>query len=146
MNDRALLPTIDALKDQAKRLRATLEASGTPTSHSRSLELLSHQHGFKNWNTLHAALGNRPPERSLMIGQRVNGHYLGQYFEGEVIGVQNLAQSNKYRVTFVFDDAVDVVTFEGMSNFRKRVSCVIGSDGTTVEKTSDGRPQLYLNT
>jgi len=144
MNSPALLPSIDALKNQAKRLRAKLEGNGNSIGHSQSLELLAHQHGFKDWNTLHATIGNRPPAAPVFLGERVRGHYLGRYFEGDVIGVQTLVHSDRFRVTIVFDDPVDVVTFEGMSNFRKRVSCTLGSDGSTTEKTSDGRPHLTL--
>ena len=61
MNGSTLLPSIDALKRLAQRLRQELADAGTVISHSRSLELLAHQHGYKDWNTLHAAIGNRPP-------------------------------------------------------------------------------------
>ena len=54
------LPSIDRLKTQAKRLRANLAKSGTDIAHGKALELLAHQHGFKDWNTLHAAVGNGP--------------------------------------------------------------------------------------
>ncbi len=141
----SLLPSIDVLKNQAKRLRADLNAGGTPIGHSRSLEILAHQHGYKDWNTLYAAAGNRPPACPVGLGQKVAGTYLGQPFKGEVIAVQSLAGSGRFRVTFDFDQAVDVVTFDSFSAFRKRVSCVIGRDGRTVEKTSDGQPQLRLN-
>lgn len=85
--------------------------------------------------------GNVSP---VWIGQRVRGTYLGQSFEGEVIGVQSLVHSDRYQVTIVFDNAVDVITFEGMSNFRKRVSCTIGMHGRTFEKTSNGLPHFVL--
>ncbi len=144
MNESVILPTLPALKDQAKRLRAQLQLSGTQIGHGQSLELLAHQHGYRDWNTLHAAVGNRPPDAPVQLGQRVCGTYLGQPFEGEVLGVQSLVHSDRHRVTLVFDDAVDVITFEGMSNFRKRVSCTIGADGRTLEKTSNGCPHLVL--
>lgn len=138
------LPTLDELKAQAKRLRSTLQAQGTIIGHSKALELLSHQHGFKDWNTLHAAIGNRPPPARLKLGDRVHGHYLGQPFKGEVLGVQNGATPERLHVTFLFDDPVDVVKFDSFSAFRKRVSCIINRAGATVETTSDGRPQLSL--
>ena len=144
MNGYHPLPSIENLKDQAKRLRAELEATGQPTGHSRSLELLAHQYGYNDWNTLHAAIGNRPPPSPVTIGARVQGQYLGQAFAGEVIGVRMLGASGKCRVTFDFDEPVDVVTFASFSNFRRRVSCVIDEHGVTAEKTSDGRPHLKL--
>ncbi len=145
MNGTSHLPSIEHLKAQAKRLRARLEADGQPVGHSRSLELVAHQYGFKDWNTLHAAVGNRPPPCPVMMGQLVRGSYLGQAFTGEVIGVQALTASDRYRITLLFDDPVDVVTFESFSAFRRRVTCTIDSRGVTAEKTSNGRPHLRLD-
>lgn len=138
------LPGLDELKTQAKRLRSTLQAQGTIINHSKALELLARQHGFRDWNTLHAAIGNRPPATRLKLGDRVYGHYLGQPFEGKVLGVQDGATAGRQHVTFLFDAPVDVVKFDSFSAFRQRVSCIVGRTGTTVEKTSDGRPQLSL--
>jgi len=144
MNGSLPLPSIDALKGQAKRLRAKLETDGAAIGHGKSLELLAHQYGYKDWNTLHAAIGNRPPPSPVAIGERVRGHYLGQAFKGEVTGVQVLPRPGRFRVTLNFDEAVDVVTFESFSNFRRRVSCIIDSRGVTAERTSNGRPHLLL--
>jgi hypothetical protein len=144
MNGSLPLPSIETLKDQAKRLRAKLETEGKPIGHSQSLELLAYQYGYKDWNTLHAAIGNRPPPCPVALGAPVRGHYLGQAFEGAVIGVQVLTPPDRFRITLVFDEPVDVVTFESFSAFRKRVSCVIDRQGVTTEKTSDGRPHLQL--
>ena len=139
------LPSLDALKDQAKRLRAGLAADGQDITHSKSLELLAAQYGFRDWNTLHAVVGNRPPLNPWMLGSRVKGHYLGQPFEATILGVQAVtAQPGRYRLTLDFDEAVDVVTFDSFSAFRKRVHCTIDETGRTVEKTSNGRPQVEL--
>ncbi len=145
MNGLSCLPTIDAAKAQAKRLRAKLADDGATVGHSRSLELVAHMHGFKDWNTLHAAIGNRPRSSPVVPGQRVSGCYLGQRFDGQVIGVQNLSHPGRFRVTCKFDEPVDVVTFERWSAYRQRVSCVIDGTGTTVEKTSDGRPHMSID-
>lgn len=137
-------PSIEALKAQARRLRATLSAEGDAITHSKSLELLSHQYGYRDWNTLHAAVGNGPPPCPAALGARVRGHYLGQTFEGDVIGVQTLTSPDRFRVTLNFDEPVDVVTFGSFSNMRRRVSCVIDGSGRSIEKTSDGRPHMQL--
>jgi hypothetical protein len=51
-------------KLMAKRLRADLAARGLTISHSEALELVAHQHGARDWNTLAATTRNgRPPER-----------------------------------------------------------------------------------
>ena len=144
MKRSTLLPTIDALKLQANRLRQELADAGTVIGHGRSLELLAHQHGYKDWNTLHAAAGNRPPASPVVAGQRVSGHYLGQPFEAEVKALETFSHANRSRIVLHFDEPVDVVTFESFSAFRQRVSCYIGSDGMTAEKTSNGEPQLRL--
>lgn len=138
------LPTIEALKDQAKRLRADLLAEGNAITHCRSLELLAHQYGFKDWNTLHAKVGNRPPPCPVELGVKVRGDYLGQAFSADVIGIRTLMSPDRFRVTLQFDEPVDVVTFDSFSNWRRRVSCVIDRSGKTVEKTSDGRPHMQL--
>ena len=139
------LPSLDTLKDQAKRLRARFADEMQPVSHSRALELIAAQYGFRDWNTLHAAVGNRPPFDPWMLGSRVRGTYLGQPFDAEVIGVQALtAQPGRYRMTLHFDTPVDVVTFDSFSAFRQRVNCTVDETGRTPEKTSNGRPHLEL--
>ncbi|WP_077500485.1 glyoxalase superfamily protein [Sinorhizobium sp. A49] len=139
------LPSLDALKDQAKRLRSRLSTEGEDISHSRSLELIAAQYGYRDWNTLHAAAGNRPPFNPWMLGSRVKGLYLGQPFEGEILAVHALtAQPGRYRLTMKFDEPVDVVTFESFSAFRQRVTATVDETGRTIEKTSNGRPQLEL--
>jgi len=143
MNGTIQLPSIDELKAQAKRLRVRLGEDGHEIGHSKALELIAQQYGYRDWNTLHAAVGNRerPP---VTLGARVAGRYLGQSFAGEVIAVADLQGSGRYRVTLQFDEPVDVVTFDSFSAFRRRVTCTIGRDGRTAEKTSNGLPQLEL--
>ncbi|PST18740.1 hypothetical protein C7U60_18095 [Mesorhizobium plurifarium] len=138
------LPSLDALKDQAKRLRSRLAPEGGEISHSKSLELIAAQYGYRDWNTLHAAVGNRPPFNPWMLGSRVRGHYLGQPFEAEILSVQALGATGRYRLTFRFDEPVDVVTFESFSAFRQRVTATVDESGRTVERTSNGRPHLEL--
>ena len=140
------LPSLDVLKDQAKRLRDTLGRQGTAINHSKALELIAAQHGFRDWNTLMGAIGNRPSARSYAIGDQVIGHYLGQMFTGTIIGVQTLTNAHgRYRVTFDFDEPVDVITFESWSAYRKRVTCTLDEEGVTLEKTSNGKPHMVLS-
>lgn len=139
------LPSIDALKQQAKRLRAGLDKDGDFLTHSESLELIAKQYGFRDWNTLHAAAGNRPPIQRFHLGARVKGRYLGQPFTGEVISLRSMPPDH-LRVTLKFDQPVDVVSFESFSAFRSRVSAVINAEGVTAEKISGGAPQLVMET
>jgi hypothetical protein len=144
MNAHRTLPSLDDLKAQAKRLRDSLSRDGMAVSHSRSLELLAHQQGYKDWNTLFAALGNRPRSFRLELGAHVRGEYLGQPFKAEVIGLGRLGKEDRYRVTLKFDKPVDVVKFDSFSAFRQRVSAVVDGSGVTAERTSAGRPHLRL--
>ncbi|MDK3071501.1 glyoxalase superfamily protein [Sedimentitalea sp. JM2-8] len=132
------------LKIQAKALRTALAGSGHAVSHSQSLELLARQLGHRDWNTLHASIGNAPPV-PFHLDQRVSGTYLGQRFQGDIIGLREMAGGTHYRITLRFETPVDVIRFEGMSNFRTQVSAVIDRRGRTVEKTSDGQPHLVLD-
>jgi len=138
-----LLPSLDTLKSQAKALRTSLTEQGQNIGHSQALELLAKSHGFRDWNTLHAAVGNapRPP---VMVGQMVAGKYLKQAFVADVLGVEVLS-AGRYRVTFDFAEAVDVVTFDSFTNFRKRVTKIVDSQGRSFDKTSDGVPHLILD-
>jgi hypothetical protein len=146
MRDHTPLPNLSTLKDQARRLRTRLEANGDTIGHSKALELVAAQYGFNDWNTLHAALGNRPGPESLGPGSRVTGAYLGQPFAGRIVGIQALTSApGHYRVALDLDEAVDVVTFDSFSSFRKRVNGTIGKDGASRERTSNGRPQLELS-
>lgn len=144
MNATTPIPSIEALKGQAKRLRARLADDGHPVPHSQALEIIAGQLGYQDWNTLHAAAGNRPSGSPLAIGQRVAGRYLGQAFDGEVIAVAQHQTADRFRVTIKFDEPVDVVTFESFSSFRQRVSCTLDRDLTSAEKTGDGQPQMRL--
>lgn len=138
------LPSIPDLKAQAKRLRLELSSPDNPMTHSRSLEILSHQLGFKDWNTLHAAAGKRIEFLKLALGQTVNGTYLGQSFKAVVKSAEAYGSHGYQRIALHFEDPVDVVTFESFSAFRQRVSAVIDAQGKTIEVTSSGEPQLSL--
>lgn len=137
------LPSIEEFKDQAKRLRKSLAQAGTEVGHSKSLELVAQQFGFKDWNTLHAARGNQGARRPFALGDRVLGSYLKQPFRGEVVGIRSFGPG-MVRITIHFDEPVDVVIFDSFSAFRQRVSGIINEDGLSPEKTSDGVPQLIV--
>lgn len=136
--------SVEELRQQAKRLRNRLAHEGAPVSHGRALELIAAQYGFKDWNTLYAWAGNTPPAPAFAVGQRIAGTYLGQEFLGEIIGLNRLSHTGKYRVTIQFDDPVDVVTFDSFSAFRHRVSAVVDETGISAEKTSNGEPHMQL--
>jgi len=55
------LPSAAQVKDQAKRLRTKMSEDGASIGHAKSLELVAHQHGFRDWNTMFAAIGNGRP-------------------------------------------------------------------------------------
>ncbi|WP_425044428.1 glyoxalase superfamily protein [Primorskyibacter sp. S87] len=134
-------PPVEELKAQANRLRQELRRDGTELSHSAALELVAHQHGARNWNTLRSQAGNR---MRLNVGDRVAGRYLGQSFAGTVRALSVIGDSDHRRVTVQFDEPVDVVRFESFSAMRQRVSGEIGWDGRSTRCTSDGAPQLVI--
>lgn len=136
--------SLESLKSQAKSLRQSLAATGHTVSHAQSLELLAKQLGHRDWNTLHASVGNAPPIL-FQVGQAVSGHYMGHAFTGTLKQVNILQDGAYHRLTLRFDEAIDVIPFEGMSNFRQQVTATVDRRGVTAEKTSDGRPHLVLN-
>lgn len=138
------LPPLATVKNQAKALRSALATDGTAISHSKALELIAHQYGYSDWNTLYAAIGNRPPASPLMIGRAVSGRYLGQSFRAEIIGVQAFKTSSRFRLTLDLDVPIDVVTFDSFSSFRKRINCTVDQNGISAERTSNGEPQMVL--
>ena len=135
-------PAVSAMKQQARRLRATMQESGTPLTHSAALETVARQHGHRDWNTAQAAARWKNPAR-WQIGQAVHGRYLNQPFTGR-IKAANEGIGGFWRLTLQFDAPVDVVTSRHFSNFRSQVRCVINAQGATTEKTSDGTPHLTL--
>ncbi|TMV04854.1 hypothetical protein FGK63_17385 [Ruegeria sediminis] len=141
MTDSGNIAPLAELKAQAKRLRDRLRGTGLQLSHGESLELVAHQHGVRDWNTLHAMAGNR---MQLRVGDRVQGRYLGQPFTAEIRGLTTLGDGAHRRITLHFDEPVDVVTFDSFSSYRQRVSGEIGWDGRSPRRTSDGEPQLVV--
>lgn len=139
------LPTLPAVKAHAKRLRSTLQDAGTLVSHSKALEMLAHQYGFKDWNGFRTKLPTSEftVPNGYHIGDRVQGRYLGQSFQAKIHSVEKIG-TEYTRLVLDFDKAVDVVTFDSFSSFRKRIQCVIGTQGCTPQKTSNGEPQLCL--
>ncbi|WP_420585780.1 glyoxalase superfamily protein [Ruegeria sp.] len=132
---------IEELKAQARRLREKLRITGVQLSYSEALEMLAHQHGLRDWNTLSAMAGNR---MHLRVGDRVKGRYLGQPFTAEIRSLTKLGDGAHRRLTLQFDAPVDVGRFDSFSSFRQRVTGVIGWDGLSARKTSDGEPQLVV--
>ncbi|WP_420335964.1 glyoxalase superfamily protein [Roseibium sp.] len=137
------LPSVSELKSQAKRLRRALNDNGQSLSHSQALELVSAQHGFRDWNTA-CATASQPNDVQFLVGSRVSGTYMQQPFKGEIKALSKTGPKDQYRVTVQFDEPVDVVTFDSFSAFRSRVTCLVQSDGVAVKKTSNGEPYMRL--
>lgn len=136
-------PSAMQAKDLAQRLRTKMAEDGTPIGHAKSLELVAHQYGFRDWNTMLAAIGNRPP-RDWAAGDKVSGTYLSQPFTGRIVSV-SMVRPGWFEVELHLDQAVDVVTSTAFSNLRTRIRGVIGPKGHTMERTSDGQPHLYID-
>ncbi|MEE2526092.1 glyoxalase superfamily protein [Hyphobacterium sp. HN65] len=139
------LPSLADLKAKARRLRNALAEDGDFIKHGESLELVARQYGYRDWNTLHAAAGNRPP-LPLAVGGTIGGRYLGQAFKARIVALQPLGGDEAYmRISLDLDEAVDVVTFESFSAFRRRIQATIKRNGETVTRTSNGEPHLRLD-
>ena len=136
--------TLKDLKQQARRLRSGLADDLTTISHSKSLEMMAHQRGYKDWNTLHASISNRPALETLELNETVQGVYLGQAFKGELVSIKILKSGYAYHVSIQLEKAIDVVTFDSFSNFRRRLSCTVDANGISPAKTSNGKPHMAL--
>jgi hypothetical protein len=137
------IPSAAQAKDQARRLRTQMAEDGASIGHAKSLELVAHQHGFRDWNTMFAAIGNGPP-KGWAIGDKVSGTYLSQPFAGHVVSI-SIVRPDWFRLELQLDEAVDVVTSDGFSNFRSRIRGVIGPKGHSLERTSDGQAHLQID-
>ena len=138
-----VLPTLIEAKTQAKQLRKDLAAEGVQISHAQALERIAHGGGFRDWNALHAAIRDIPPE-GWHSGGRVDGTYLSQPFTATVLSAEQL-HPGWFRLVLDLDNAVDVVRFESFSNFRKQIRVVVGPSGQSKERTSDGTPHVVLH-
>lgn len=134
----------ETLKSEARALRAERSATGAPITHSEALELVAHDHGFRDWNTAVGSL-KQPVATPVQVGDKVAGRYLKQAFTGQVIAVAMQPGGNLFKVTVVFDRPVDVVTFESFSAFRTRVSVLVDPYGVSPATTSDGEPHMRLH-
>jgi hypothetical protein len=144
MSVKQSLPTPEALKLQAKRLRSGLEKQGDFISHAEALELLAAQFGYRDWNTLRAAADQPSDAAPYGVGDRVKGRYLGQAFTGEILGVRRLGAGARHQLVIEFDTPVDVVKFDSFSSPRRRIDYLVDTQGRSWEKTSDGEPHLQL--
>ncbi len=136
------LNSVSEAKSKAKALRDALVGQGTRISHAQALELVAHQDGARDWNTLHAKLSRAEP-RTLQLGDEVRGKYLGQTFVGRIVALSKIGLN--VNVSIQLDMPIDTVRFESFSNLRRRIRGVIGPDGRSLQKTSDDVPQLVIN-
>ncbi|QUJ77309.1 hypothetical protein KDD17_04690 [Sulfitobacter albidus] len=136
------LPPRDALKRQAKALRADLAAQGTTMTHAASLETVAHQWGMRDWNTL--AAKSEATATVWHPAQRVKGTYLGHPFTGTLKAAQMNA-GGFWRVTVRFDVPIDVVSSDQFSALRRQVNATLTADGRTVETISTGVPHMELH-
>ena len=137
------LPSAFQAKDQAKRLRAKMVDAGAPIGHAKSLELIAHQYGFRDWNTMIAAVGNGPPQ-DWVPGNVVSGTYLSHPFKARVVSVEGV-KPGWFKLALHLEEAIDVVTSDGFSNRRTRIRGIVGPKGHSTERTSDGQPHLQVD-
>ncbi|MEM1265120.1 MAG: glyoxalase superfamily protein [Pseudomonadota bacterium] len=136
------LPTLTDAKAAARQMRQDLAAEGVEITHAQALERIARRHGFRDWNTLYAAIRHTAPA-GWSVGGRVKGRYLAHPFEATVLSAEPLTPG-WFRLVLRLDDAIDVVRFESFSHYRKQITCVVGPNGHSKERTSDGTPHLVL--
>ena len=136
------LQSVKDAKSQARALRESLAAQGTTITHARALEVVAHQNGARDWNTLQAKLSAAEP-RPFNLNDEVRGHYLGQEFTGRIVALSKVGSN--MQVSAQLDEPVDTVTFESFSNMRSHIKGVVGPDGRSTRKTSDGSPHLTID-
>lgn len=136
------LDSVSEAKSKAKALRDALVGQGTRMSHAQALELVAHQDGARDWNTLHAKLSRAEP-RTLQLGDEVRGKYLGQAFMGRIAALSRIGLN--MNVSIQLDVPVDTVRFRSFSNMRRRIRGVVGPDGRSEQKTSDDLPVLVMD-
>lgn len=141
MTTQTQIPSRDVLKAQAKTLRKDMAARGQSMSHAEALETIAHQWGARDWNTAVALSAKATP--GWAPGMRVQGRYLGHPFEG-VVKAARQSSAGFWSLTLRFDAAIDVVSSEHFSAFRRQVNATLNADGHSPQKTSDGQPHLVL--
>lgn len=135
--------TLAAAKAEARALRARLAETGTPISHAQALERTAHAHGFRDWNTLRAALGD-DWTATLRPGARITGRYLSHPFTGTLVDIVE-TRPGWHRLSIQLDTPIDVVRSDRFQNLRRRIRGVVGPKGHSTERTGDGVPQLEID-
>ena len=136
------LHSVKDAKSHAKALREALAKQGTPITHAQALELVAYQSGARDWNTRHAKLSQAEPQ-PFHLNDEVQGYYLGQAFTGRIVALSKAGQNTRFSLQL--NDPVDAVQFESFSNMRRHIRGVVGPDGRSPRKTSDGTPHLIIN-
>ncbi|WP_179381707.1 glyoxalase superfamily protein [Jannaschia marina] len=136
-------PSLIEAKEKAKQLRSKMSKSGSKIGHAQSLERVAHQHGFRDWNSMFAAIGKDRP-MAWNVGDRVTGTYLSQRFSAHVTSVSAL-RPGWFKLVLQLEQAIDVVTSDAFSNQRRRIRGVVGPKAFSIERTSNGQPHLQID-
>ena len=136
-------PSIETLKSEARALRDSRAAAGSPLTHGAALEQIARAHGYRDWNTARAAL----PEQAMtpfQVGGRVKGLYLEQPFTGVLLGVHLLGDGGHAKLTVQFDTPVNVTPDFMFAALRHRVVATVDSHGITPARRGNGQPQMVV--
>lgn len=139
------LPSVAALKGQARTLRLREKARGRALSRSAALEEIARRRGYRDWNTISGVIAQRMQGCPVTAGARIQGHYLGHPVSGTLAQVSPGPQARTWRLDLVLDQPVDVARSEAFAALRQRIKANIGPDGCTAEVTSDGVPHLQID-
>lgn len=147
--------SINTAKARAKRLRQYLASIGASLSHSQSLEAVSNEEGYRDWNTYAACLQGQSPSTDeggpfppIRVGERVKGLFRGSAFEGTVLGLEKTDGGPPqlepvWRIKIQFDAPVELPAPEGLDLTRLRVRQMINGKGKSVNLK--GRPDGHMH-
>jgi len=139
------LPSLVEAKARARAWRQEQAAQGGQDSHSAALEHVARALGFRDWNACAAALVQQGA-RQFAAGEHLSGRYLSQPFAARIKRATPApGQPGWVRLELDLETPVDVVTSPRFSNLRRRITGVVGPQGFSREKTSDGQPHLVID-
>ena len=136
-------PSIQTLKSEARALRDSRAAAGTPLTHGAALEQVARSHGYRDWNTARAVLPEQRPA-PFQVGGRVTGLYLDQPFTGVLLGMHLLGDGGHAKLTVQFDTPVNVTPDFMFATLRHRVVATVDGQGVTPALRGNGQPQLRI--
>ena len=138
-----MLPTKAQIKQNARTLRARRMAAGHPMRHAQALERISRKLGYRDWNTLSAAITTIRDRSCLPERDSVQGRYMGHPFDARILKV-GVDAEGRTRLVLRLQTAIDVVEHGSFTALRQQIACNVDETGRSQEVLSDGTPHVAL--